>query len=121
MIEEDPLITKATNKLIIKSTHYFLASIAIVAALAYNDAMKETIAVYFPKHDTQEIWVKFVYALVITIVLVFLLICLPETKSELPQDVQTKLNDIAIENNNKKIKELEAKLAAFDKPPPPPS
>lgn len=49
---------------------YITAAFGFVAGLAWNEAFKGLIDLFFPT-DTQSIWVKFIYAVVITIIIVF--------------------------------------------------
>lgn len=49
---------------------YIAAALSLVAGLAWNDAIKALIEVLFPL-DTSGILIKFVYAIIITIVVVF--------------------------------------------------
>ncbi len=54
-----------------KVAGYILAAFGLVAGLAWNDAVRAAIDRFFPL-DQGNILIKFVYALVITIVVVFI-------------------------------------------------
>lgn len=48
---------------------YMTAAFGFVVGLAWNEAFKSLIEFFFPLND-QSIWIKFIYALVITAVVV---------------------------------------------------
>lgn len=48
---------------------YMTAAFAFVVGLAWNEAFKALIEFFFPL-ENQSIWIKFIYALVITVVVV---------------------------------------------------
>jgi len=50
---------------------YVAGAFSLVAGLAWNDAVKALIESLFPL-DSSSIWVKFIYAILITIVVVLL-------------------------------------------------
>lgn len=52
-----------------KTTQYITAAFGLVAGLAWNDAIKELITLLVPA-GTSTLWAKFLYALVLTIILV---------------------------------------------------
>ncbi|MCC6290827.1 hypothetical protein IT398_02075 [Candidatus Nomurabacteria bacterium] len=53
-----------------QTTGYIAAALSLVAGLAWNDAIRSLIEVLFPL-DTSGILIKFVYAIIITVVVVF--------------------------------------------------
>jgi hypothetical protein len=61
--------TQAPKKVWQKSAGYIVAGIGLVVALAWNDAVQALVKVLFPL-DTGSVGAKFVYAVVITVVLV---------------------------------------------------
>lgn len=91
---------------VIKSSHYILTAFAVVCAFSWNAAIQDAIDLYLPKDSAKELWAKVFYAVIITVILVMLIVFLPDTKTELPATAQTKLNEIAIEYNKEKIKNL---------------
>ena len=50
---------------------YIIAAFGLVAALAWNDAIKSLIEYFFPNEDNS-ILLKFLYALILTIVVIIL-------------------------------------------------
>lgn len=52
-----------------KSLGYILAGLALVGGLAWNDAIKELIAIIFP-NSTDSLFAKFGYAILVTLVIV---------------------------------------------------
>jgi hypothetical protein len=50
-------------------TGYIVAAFGLVAGLAWNEAIKALIEYFFPMNQNA-LWVKFVYAILITLVLV---------------------------------------------------
>lgn len=49
---------------------YITAALSLVAGLAWNDAIKTLIELLFPL-DTSGVLIKFVYAIIVTIIVVF--------------------------------------------------
>lgn len=62
-------LTETSKKVWQKAAGYILAGIGLVSALAWNDAVQSLVKYLFP-FETGSLGAKFVYALVITIVLV---------------------------------------------------
>ena len=54
-----------------QTTGYLMAALGLVAGLAWNDAIKSLIEIIFP-FAKSGIFAKFIYAILITIVVVFL-------------------------------------------------
>lgn len=50
---------------------YVTTALSLVAGLAWNDAVKSLIEIFFPL-DTSGVLIKFIYAVVITVVVVIL-------------------------------------------------
>lgn len=48
---------------------YMTGALGLVAGLAWNDAIKSLIEILFPL-DASSVWVKFIYAVLITVVVV---------------------------------------------------
>jgi hypothetical protein len=59
------------NKLRNQTVGYLIAAFSLVAALAWNDAVKALIESLFPI-STSSIWLKFIYAVIVTVVVVLL-------------------------------------------------
>ena len=51
---------------------YILAALGFVAGLAWNDAIKSLIDYFFPASENGGIWIKFLYAALITLIVVVL-------------------------------------------------
>lgn len=58
-----------------RTTSYIVAALSLVAGLAWNEAIRGLIEYLFPL-SKDSLWVKFVYAAVITVVVVFISIYL---------------------------------------------
>jgi uncharacterized protein YbcC (UPF0753/DUF2309 family) len=76
----------------IKASHYVIGATALVAAFSFNTAVRELInkCVPIPEH---EVIASFIYALVVTTILILMIEFLPNTKDELPREVQEKMDD----------------------------
>ena len=74
----------------VKTSHYVIAGLSLVAALSWNDAIKAGIKKVYSVPQEQ-VSAAFFYAAIITIVLIFVIWMLPDTKSELPTETQTKI------------------------------
>lgn len=60
---------KVTNEIREKLLGYLVAALGLVAGLAWNDAIKSTIEYAFPLNK-DSLTMKFIYALIITLVIV---------------------------------------------------
>lgn len=60
---------KLRKQLKVKTTGYIMAAFGLVAALAWNDAIRSLIDYFFPL-DKNGLWIKFIYAIIITLVIV---------------------------------------------------
>ena len=60
---------------------YILAALGFVVALAWNDAIKTFIETLFPL-DKNSVWAKFVYALIVTVIIVVATIFLTKKVEE---------------------------------------
>ncbi len=90
----------------IKTSHYVIAGLSLVAALGWNDAIKAGIKKVYPVPQEQ-VSAGFFYAIIITIVLIFVIWMLPDTKSELPHETQVKLKEA---ETAEKIQNLEQEV-----------
>lgn len=54
-----------------QTSGYIVAALSLVAGLAWNDAIKALIAIFFPL-DTSGVLIKFVYAIIVTIIVVII-------------------------------------------------
>ena len=63
-------IKNTADEVKIKSTHYLLGAASLVAALAWNDAMKDSANYIYPL-PKDNIKFKLVYAIIITIIITF--------------------------------------------------
>lgn len=55
---------------------YITAGFGLVAGLAWNDAIRSTIDYFFPSDGRETIWAKFIYAFIITLVLIIITVYL---------------------------------------------
>lgn len=81
---------KLGNDFKIKASHYFLGGMSLAAALGWNEAIKASIKQYNPI-STDTIKASFIYAIILTLILVILAMILPDTTTELPGPVQEKI------------------------------
>lgn len=82
----------------IKTSHYIIAALSLVTALSWNEAMKHIIKRIYVAPEGVIIG-DIIYALAMTLVLIVVIMLLPDTKSELPADTQTKIAQVeAIQN-----------------------
>jgi hypothetical protein len=86
------------SSLSIKTSHYVIGAVALTTALSWNGAIREMINKSFPM-PKDEIIAGFIYAIIITVILIILIECLPNTVSELPKPVQEKIQNIESETN----------------------
>lgn len=75
----------------IKTSHYVIAGMSLVAALSWNETIKAVIGKQFLK-PSDEISANVIYSIIITLLLILLIYYLPDTKSELPAETRHKLN-----------------------------
>jgi hypothetical protein len=76
----DELKTQIRNQ----TSGYIVAALSLVAGLAWNDAIKALIAFFFPL-DSSGILIKFIYAIILTIIIVIVsmsLLKLPNKTTE---------------------------------------
>ena len=92
--------------LTVKTSHYIISAMSLVTAFAWNDAVKASISKFYMQPAGQ-ISASFVYALVLTIITVFVIYLLPNTKSELPDSAQQK---VEVSEMIDKVQVLEDKI-----------
>ena len=74
---EKPTTTEAKKKAVLKAelrertAGYILTALGLVAGLAWNDAISSFIKYFFPL-DTNGVIAKFIYAVVVTVIIVFI-------------------------------------------------
>ena len=99
-------MTQIPNAFKVKTSHYAIAGLSLVAALSWNDAIKSGIKKVYPIPQAQ-VSMGFFYAIIITVVLICVIWMLPDTKSELPHSTQTKINEV---ETAEKIEQLEKEV-----------
>ncbi|MDP3882722.1 MAG: DUF5654 family protein [Candidatus Staskawiczbacteria bacterium] len=70
-----------------KTMGYVLAALGFVVGLAWNDAMKALIETFFPL-DKNNIFAKFIYALIVTVIIVVATILLTKKTEEEKAEVK---------------------------------
>lgn len=108
----------------IKASHYIIGGMSIVAAMSWNAAVRSGIDTYFPPWSKNGVTANFVYAFVITLLLLIIIMMLPSTDSELPKQTQQNLAAArerealqsrirALENREERIERNNVALAAI--------
>ncbi len=96
----------AANVFTIKTSHYLIAGMSLVTALSWNEAMKRNIENIYPMpRDSGKVIIA--YSIVMTIVLILTIYFLPDTKAELPLDVQHKIHQAEIEDHRRQMHQLQ--------------
>lgn len=83
-------MNKIPNEVAIRSSHYLLGGLSIVAALGWNETIKKYIAKVYTAGDGAS--ASLIYALTMTIFLVIMLMILPNTEKLLPQKTRELLS-----------------------------
>lgn len=55
-----------------KTAGYIVTALGLVAGLAWNEAIRSCIEFLFPANKSSSVWAKFIYAILITLVVVFI-------------------------------------------------
>lgn len=63
--------SEVRNKVREVTTSYIASGLGIVVGLAWNEAIKGAIAYFYPESSGGSIYAKFVYAFVLTVIVVF--------------------------------------------------
>lgn len=74
-----------------KLSSLIAAGFGLVAALAWNDAIKEIIAIIMPQPSM--IWGKVIYALIVTVLVVIVTVNLGKVISRLKKEIEGKKNN----------------------------
>jgi len=85
----------------VKTSHYIIGAIGLVAAFSWNDAIKGGLSYIFP--DQHLFLAKIVNALIITIFLIIIIHFLPDTRTELPIDTQKKIHERDYETSHESM------------------
>ena len=86
----------------IKTSHYFIAAFGLATALSWNNAVKKMIENMYPMPG--QIAPLFVYALVMTVILIILIMVLPDTKHELPRTVRKRIDHMRQKHELEKLR-----------------
>jgi hypothetical protein len=78
------------NELRIKTAHYLLTGFSLVVGLSWNEFIKKIIEKLFPL-NSDAIYAKFMYCIIITFMLILFIKIMPSTDKELPRPVQKQL------------------------------
>ncbi len=68
-----------------KIAGYITAALGLVAGFAWNDAIRSSIEYFFPL-EKNSLWVKFIYAIVITLGVVFVSLYLVSLLKDKPEE-----------------------------------
>jgi hypothetical protein len=95
----------------IKTSHYVIGAVALTTALSWNAAIRNTIDKCFPVMQ-EGLFAGFLYAIIITILLLLLIEYLPSTNSELPASAQEKIKNAELQEKTlNRLTRLEIILA----------
>lgn len=99
----------AANVFTIKTSHYLIAGMSLVTALSWNEAMKRNIENIYPMpRDSGKVIIA--YSIIMTILLILIIYMLPDTKAELPLDVQHKIHQAEIDDNRHQMHQLQLQI-----------
>ena len=86
---------EAAGVFTVKTSHYLIAGMSLATALSWNEAIRRTIDNTYPM-PSNNVQAVIIYSLVMTLLLVLIIWLLPDTKAELPLDVQHRLHQAEI-------------------------
>jgi tetrahydromethanopterin S-methyltransferase subunit D len=72
----------AARDLGIKASHYIIGAFTLITAMSYRGAIEGFIDEYFPD-QSDAVSAKFIYAIILTVILMILIHMLPETTEEM--------------------------------------
>jgi hypothetical protein len=81
-----------TPKFKVKTAHYILAGFGVVAALSWNNTIRNCVESILPPN--QKVCANVLYSVILTLLLVILIYLLPETKTELPIETRAKITEV---------------------------
>lgn len=90
------------DNMTVKTSHYLIGAVGLVAALSWKEAIKKVFTIYFPSESN--LLALFINAFVTTFLLIIVINILPDTKPELPKKIQKAMDR---EAQKKKIEQLE--------------
>ena len=93
----------------VKTSHYIIGGLSLVAALTWNDAIKAGVQRVYPMEGDQ-VGSLILAAAMITFVVILAVYMLPDTKSELPAETKQKIAEDTIIEANEKIDQLSEKV-----------
>jgi hypothetical protein len=82
-------VAKTTESFKIRSSHYIIGGLSLVAALGWNEAIKKYIAKIYSPTDSAH--AALLYAIIITLFLIVIVSVLPDTVTLLPKETQEKI------------------------------
>lgn len=107
----------AASVFTIKTSHYVIAGLSLVVALSWNKTIETSINKTFPL-PADSIKARVIYSLVLTALLILVIMCLPDTKAELPLDTQHRLHQaemyehkLLMEHNRQEIVTLRQEIS----------
>jgi hypothetical protein len=99
----------AANVFTVKTSHYLIAGMSLATALSWNEAIKRVIDNTYPMphNNTQAV---ILYSVVMTLMLILIIWLLPDTKAELPLDVQHRMHRAEIEDHRREMHRLQLEI-----------
>ena len=90
----------------VKTSHYILGGLSLVAALTWNDAIKAGVQSVYPM-EKDRVGSLILAAALITFVVILAVFMLPDTKSELPVETKQKITEETINELTEKVDQLQ--------------
>ena len=97
------------NKFADKLPAFATGSATLIAALAWNEAAKKSIAYYFPMDDKNSVMATIIYALILTFIVVLILIVIDHLSNRLKESFNSKsLSNSKSPSNSESSSNLES-------------
>lgn len=90
----------------VKSSFYIVTAAALTVGMAWNTAVKDAVDYYYPL-KRNNVQANFVFALIVTILLLIVIYFFTDADKELPAETQQKITEVRIANMEKRIDELQ--------------
>lgn len=99
----------AANIFTIKTSHYLIAGMSLATALSWNEAIRRSIDKAYPMPNSN-IQAVIIYSVSMTLLLILIIWLLPDTKAELPLDVQHRMHHAEIEDHRREMHRLQLEI-----------